>query len=275
MIIFKEKTKKKCDHPVNIDNKHSEILKLFEHQPQMINELKTQLTEYIDEYEKLSSIDNTIITNEQLERKFELKFQIDEIEKKIAHIEQQNNPIKYFVHTGHTLFQYYNKVNVVEQTHPIVENKNPLSKSILEFFKTDTISSGPLLLTGVVQESIVESKNVNLGKNVKTKTQMMDKYMSYVDSRYITDKNKEDDIEVCNTCNTQKLFIHAEGIMVCQKCGIQDYVLIDCDKPSYKEPPKEIAYFAYKRINHFNCWSGIVGDALLVMYNIILFAFIV
>jgi len=44
MIIFKEKTKKKCDHPVNIDNKHSEILKLFEHQPQMINELKTQLT---------------------------------------------------------------------------------------------------------------------------------------------------------------------------------------------------------------------------------------
>ena len=262
MIIFKEKTKKKCDHPVNIDNKHSEILKLFEHQPQMINELKTQLTKYIDEYEQLSSIDNTVITNEQLERKFELKSQIDEIEKKIAHIEQQNNPIKYFVHTGHTLFQYYNKVNVVEQIQPVVENKNPLSKSILEFFKTDN----PLVPTmGIIQESVSESKNV------KTKTQMMDKYMSYVDSRYITDKNKEDDIEVCNTCNTQKLFIHAEGIMVCQKCGIQDYVLIDCDKPSYKEPPKEIAYFAYKRINHFNCWSGIVGDALLVMYNIFLF----
>jgi hypothetical protein len=264
MIIFKEKTKKKCDHPVNIDNKHSEILKLFEHQPQMINELKTQLTKYIGEYEQLSSIDNTVITNEQLETKFELKFQIDEIEKKIAHIEQQNNPIKYFVHTGHTLFQYYNKVNVVEQTQPIFENKNPLSKSILEFFKPEPVSNGPLVPTsGITQESVVESKNV------KTKTQMMDKYMSYVDSRYITDKNKEDDIEVCNTCNTQKLFIHAEGIMVCQKCGIQDYVLIDCDKPSYKEPPKEIAYFAYKRINHFNGWSGIVGDALLVMYNVL------
>ena len=264
MIIFKEKTKKKCDHPVNIDNKHSEILKLFEHQPQMINELKTQLTKYIGEYEQLSSIDNTVITNEQLETKFELKFQIDEIEKKIAHIEQQNNPIKYFVHTGHTLFQYYNKVNVVEQTQPIFENKNPLSKSILEFFKPEPVSNGPFVPTlGITQESVVESKNV------KTKTQMMDKYMSYVDSRYITDKNKEDDIEVCNTCNTQKLFIHAEGIMVCQKCGIQDYVLIDCDKPSYKEPPKEIAYFAYKRINHFNGWSGIVGDALLVMYNVL------
>lgn len=259
MIIFKEKTKKKCDHPVNIDNKHSEILKLFEHQPQMMNELKAQLTTYTDEYDNLSSIDNTVITNEQLERKFELKFQIDEMEKKIAHIEQQNNPIKYFVHTGHTLFQYYNKVNIVEQTQPTIENKNPLSKSILEFFKTNTDSTHVSL-----QEP--EVKTEKLSKNQITKTQMMDKYMSYVDSRYITDKNKEDDIEVCNTCNTQKLFIHAEGIMVCQKCGIQDYVLIDCDKPSYKEPPKEIAYFAYKRINHFKGWSGIVEDALLVMH---------
>jgi hypothetical protein len=251
MIIFKEKVKKKCDHPVNIDNKHSEILKLFEHQPQMVNDLKTKLTTYTDEYDNLSSIDNTVITNEQLEKKFELKFQIDEMEKKIIHIEQHNNPVKYFVHTGHTLFQYYNKVNIVEQTLPTIENKNPLSKSILEFFKTHTV------LTPQVPEKV--------STNLATKTQMMDKYMSYVDSRYITDKNKEDDIEVCNTCNTQKLFIHAEGIMVCQKCGIQDYVLIDCDKPSYKEPPKEIAYFAYKRINHFKGWSGIVEDALLVM----------
>ena len=27
--------------------------------------------------------------------------------------------------------------------------------------------------------------------------------------------------------------------------------LIDNDKPSYKEPPKEISFYAYKRINHF------------------------
>jgi hypothetical protein len=90
--------------------------------------------------------------------------------------------------------------------------------------------------------------------------------MSYVDSRFITDKNKEDDVEVCSTCNTQKLFVHAEGLMICEKCGVQDYVLIDCDKPSYKEPPKEIAYFAYKRINHFNTkWSGKADNNLLVM----------
>ena len=31
-------------------------------------------------------------------------------------------------------------------------------------------------------------------------------------------------------------------------------VIVDSDKPSYKEPPKEIQFFSYKRINHFNEW---------------------
>jgi hypothetical protein len=30
--------------------------------------------------------------------------------------------------------------------------------------------------------------------------------------------------------------------------------LIDSDKPSYKDPPREVTYYAYKRINHFNEW---------------------
>ena len=31
-------------------------------------------------------------------------------------------------------------------------------------------------------------------------------------------------------------------------------IFADSDKPSYKDPPKEISYFKYKRINHFNEW---------------------
>ena len=29
---------------------------------------------------------------------------------------------------------------------------------------------------------------------------------------------------------------------------------LNTEKPSYKDPPREISYFAYKRINHFNEW---------------------
>ena len=33
--------------------------------------------------------------------------------------------------------------------------------------------------------------------------------------------------------------------------GKQNKCLIENEKPSYKEPPKEVCFYAYKRINHF------------------------
>jgi len=44
----------------------------------------------------------------------------------------------------------------------------------------------------------------------------------------------------------------SEGNILCTKCGYLELVVIDSDKPSYKDPPPEATYFAYKRINHFN-----------------------
>jgi hypothetical protein len=45
-----------------------------------------------------------------------------------------------------------------------------------------------------------------------------------------------------------------DGYVFCRSCQTVEYVLVDHEKPSYKDPPKEVAYFAYKRINHFNEW---------------------
>ena len=39
--------------------------------------------------------------------------------------------------------------------------------------------------------------------------------------------------------------------MVCKQCYNQTPYLIEHEKPSYKEPPKEVCFYAYKRINHF------------------------
>jgi len=44
----------------------------------------------------------------------------------------------------------------------------------------------------------------------------------------------------------------SDGLQICQKCGLQQNILIESDKPSFKDPPLEICYFSYKRINHFN-----------------------
>jgi hypothetical protein len=45
-----------------------------------------------------------------------------------------------------------------------------------------------------------------------------------------------------------------DATVSCPECGFHKLILMDSDKPSYKDPPREVSYYAYKRINHFNEW---------------------
>ena len=274
---------------MNIDYKHQEIVKGFEIQKQKMDELRATLDGLQADFDELNAKPCSELTDEEIERRFQLRMRMDEVEKELQ-THQANNPTQYYLHTSHILFNYYNK-DKDYQVNPLEggfsASKNPLSKSILDFFmdgrskaggatsesnakpssptqgkkSSKTKKSQPKstyekfvdeMDASKATEKDTEAQNSFLNSQRLTKTQMLDRYMSYVDSSCISHRDKEDDIEVCHRCNQQKYFIHAEGIIVCKNCGEQDYVFIDCDKPSYKEPPKEIAYFAYKRINHFN-----------------------
>jgi hypothetical protein len=58
--------------------------------------------------------------------------------------------------------------------------------------------------------------------------------------------------DVCVQCRQGEMVpIDSEGILVCNKCSNFIVYFVDNDKPSYKEPPKEACFYAYKRINHF------------------------
>ena len=58
--------------------------------------------------------------------------------------------------------------------------------------------------------------------------------------------------DICSYCNKGEMIpVEHEGIMVCNNCSKSIKFLIENEKPSYKEPPKEVCFYAYKRINHF------------------------
>jgi hypothetical protein len=42
-----------------------------------------------------------------------------------------------------------------------------------------------------------------------------------------------------------------EGVLICNICAVNIPYLIENEKPSYKDPPKEVCFYAYKKINHF------------------------
>jgi hypothetical protein len=86
------------------------------------------------------------------------------------------------------------------------------------------------------------------------RSDLLDKYLQLVDKNYIPNIQFDNTIYYCQLCGIEKTIIQSEAIMVCKVCGLIDYIIIDSSKPSYRDPPLEVSYFAYKRINHFNEW---------------------
>jgi uncharacterized Zn finger protein (UPF0148 family) len=58
--------------------------------------------------------------------------------------------------------------------------------------------------------------------------------------------------EHCMNCNVAREEISSEGILVCPRCGSEEYALVVSDFPSFRDPPKERNNYAYKKINHLN-----------------------
>ena len=59
-------------------------------------------------------------------------------------------------------------------------------------------------------------------------------------------------LDLCKTCNERRIIRHKKGVLLCPKCGGIEKILVDINTPSFKEPPREVTYFAYKKINHAN-----------------------
>lgn len=86
---------------------------------------------------------------------------------------------------------------------------------------------------------------------------LLSKYMKYTDPDYIKNTMVQPIAEedMCPHCGSSKVMIMTnDGYTWCTKCDAIEYVIIDHEKPSYRDPPKEISFFAYKRSNHLNEW---------------------
>lgn len=151
---------------------------------------------------------------------------IDEIHNDIVSKLDKNDLNKYYLDNGLILNEYYkNGSNKV----------NSNNEGILSFF------SG--------KEETTEKK--------ANKTNIINKYMKNVDENIINEKyikSNLDNSSKCNICNTNMYINENTGEIVCTECGKTINIMITTDKNSYNDPPNEINYFSYKRINHFNEW---------------------
>jgi hypothetical protein len=92
----------------------------------------------------------------------------------------------------------------------------------------------------------------NNAKEIKKESNFSEKYLRNIDQTFLNMDNFIEKNDICKSCkNGELITVQNEGILVCNNCFKNYKILVDNDKPSYKEPPKEVCFYAYKRINHF------------------------
>lgn len=257
-IKVKNRKKSPCDNRITLDAQHNEKMKYFKELQKSLPNKKKILKQYEKEYQELINIKLENLNNAQIEKYMYYKQQIPNLKKEIEDIINKKLENEYLLNTGDLLFEYYNHIenaDTITKKKNIKKNKiNKDDKSVLDFFQMKNNSKNSDNNDFKIKES--EQIQTDNKYSYLSKGKMLDKYLDITDNRYISDDNcLEYNNELCQNCLLDNMIIlHCKGVIVCENCGYQSYILIDSEKPSYKDPPKEISYFAYKRINHFNEW---------------------
>lgn len=222
----KKKIRKNLKHSNTLDYLHSQKI-------DSINTEKNKLKDYIKKKNDLQKKYDKLIlkkklTEEDLNNKYNLLNEIDKLNNIIISIENNTEEDTYLLNIGNILFEYYNTDNI-DNLNTVSNNNSPSNNNLLKYFNNNSI-------------------------NISTKGKLLDDYLNVIDNTYESKKKKIIDDSICDKCNSKLNTNYIEGISICTKCGEQFNILIDSDKPNYKEPNYESNYFAYKRINHFNEW---------------------
>jgi len=226
MPSFKPKSIKKIKYnrkaSVTLDTKHNEFLNEFNKDKEdRLPELK---------YDIKSLKKQIKYSNLTIEQQLDIKDKINELTKEIkeTHLKKK----EYFLDNSKYIFEYFeNKKNISDGS--IVQSTSNKTKIVNSFFKIN-------------KEYGDTSSSKNENNNV------VQKYLCNIDDVFLDVNNFVCQTDVCQVCYKGELIpLEDEGILLCNNCSRSIQYLIENEKPSYKEPPKEVCFYAYKRINHF------------------------
>ncbi len=175
-----------------------------------------------------------------------LEREAEVLEKKIKTVEDDSELMDYFLRTGDILYNYYDIQEQIQQGTKTSNSTKAKPGSILA------------ILEEVAQREEGHKNTVVIPPVQKglQRNQLLNDYLQLEDPAMArnTVEEYDDPWTTCEMCNNEMIMCLNEANLTCSKCGHQEFILVDSDKPSYKDPPREVCYYAYKKINHFNEW---------------------
>jgi DNA-directed RNA polymerase subunit RPC12/RpoP len=222
---------------------------VHQHNLTKVKDIGEQIDAWNDQY-------NVLLTKYKNEsddvERYKLEHVIKDVQNKLDSTDKKAALFDYFLNTGDLLFQYYdiqdrinrgadNVVNVADRARP-----GSVFEALQNASRQD--SSGAILPTNqVVRES---------GNDTLRRDTLLEQYLQRMDPQYNRPSTHSlNDLSfVCDACGEDMRVSVNDATVSCPECGFHKLILMDSDKPSYKDPPREVSYYAYKRINHFNEW---------------------
>jgi len=236
MPSFKPKNNKKFKYnkksSITLDGKHKEFLNEFSvNETDTIPSLKQ---ENIELEERLKTKSNSLT----IEQKLDIEDRMKEIKSTIKELKLKKKD--YFLNNSKYIFDYF-------------ENKKNISDSnVSATANTNTINSKTKLMNTFFKIKKDDESITNNNNNNNNNTNIVQKYLSNIDDSFLDLNAFIFQTDICKFCNSGELIpLEDEGILICNTCFKSIPYLIENEKPSYKEPPKEVCFYAYKRINHF------------------------
>ena len=179
-----------------------------------------------------------------------LEREAEGLEKKIKSIESDSDLMDYYLRTGDILYNYYDIQDKIQKGTSSFNSTKAKPGSILAILEEVAQQEEP------IPEEQRNTVVVPPAQKTLQRNQLLNDYLQLEDPSMArnTVEEYDDPWTTCEQCGNEMIMCLNEANLTCSKCGYQDFILVDSDKPSYKDPPREVCYYAYKKINHFNEW---------------------
>jgi len=218
--------KKSININTTIDIKHDEMLERFNDiETNIIPKLKQENAQLIENIKKYK-------TKKDVDIYMELKDKIIINKKNIKELKKEKD--NYFIENSFYIFKYF------EEKKKISSGDNNQNMNVLNtFFK--------------IKSNTDDTEHINNEKYSNSRITYQN-YWKNTNNEVLNIKDFIVPSDICESCYKGELISQdEEGILICNNpdCGKFVTYIIDGSKPSNKEPPNEVSYTAYIRLNHF------------------------
>ena len=209
-----------------IDEKHTELIEYYD---RIDNETIPLLQSDRDELK--TYIRN--LSENQIDDYMNAKDKIKDITRKIKDLKREKK--QYLLNNSKFIFDYFEQKQQISSN---IETTTGSTNALKSFFK---IKSSDKFEDTIINQYTQSKKNTQqYWRNVTNEfTNAQDYYI------------QSDKCEFCN--NGEMIPQDEEGILICNNDECSKFVtyIIDSSKPNNKDPPNEVSYTAYIRLNHF------------------------